>query len=120
MTYRVLYLLTSPNLHLLEIQRLDLPNTTPSNALYQWLRYVPTSNQLTPLTFVSMHSAPPFEERVFEQGELHFSDMEGVFRPAGTSKAFALHRDFLPDLLPQLAEQLAQQAQGWLERDYLA
>ena len=109
MTYRVLYLLQSPGLLLLEVQRLDLPATAPKSELYQWLHYLPASNQLTPLNFVSMHSAPPFEERFFTQGELRFSDIEGVFRPAGTTQAITLHRDFLPDLPPPLAEQLAAQ-----------
>lgn len=110
MTYRVLYLLKNDTLHLLEIERLGLPATAPKSEVYQWLHYVPASNQLTPLTFVSMRSSPPFEERVFEQGELRFSDIEGVFRPAGTHEAIALHRDFLPDLLPALAAQLTPQA----------
>ncbi|MGI4835326.1 MAG: hypothetical protein ACRYFK_17885 [Janthinobacterium lividum] len=108
MTYRVLYLLRNERLHIVEIQRLGLPTTTPKGELYQWLHYVPASNQLTPLDFVSMRSNPPFEERMFGQGELRFSNIEGVFQPAGTSEAVALQRDFLPDLLAPLAAQLTQ------------
>ncbi|NML65399.1 hypothetical protein HHL22_09305 [Hymenobacter sp. RP-2-7] len=109
MLYRVLYLVSSADLHLLEIQRLNLPATAPNSEVYQWLHYVPASNQLTPLTFVSMHSAPPFEERQFKQGELRFSNIEGIFQPAGTRQAIALQRDFLFELPPLLAEQLSQQ-----------
>jgi hypothetical protein len=109
MTYRVLYLLKGADLHLLEIQRLDLPATAAKSEIYQWLHYLPASQQLTPLTFVAMHSNPPFEERTFAEGELRFSNIEGVFRPTGTRQNITLHRDFLPDLPPELAAQLAEQ-----------
>lgn len=107
MNYRVLYLLQSPKLIILEIKRLNLPDTAPADQVYQWLHYLPATEQLTPLTFVAMHSAPPFEERQFAQGSLRFSSIEGTFQPVGTSQVLTLHRDFLLEVPPTLVHQLA-------------
>ena len=108
MSYRVLYLLQSSYLILLEIKRLDLPVTASHAERYRWLQYVPTTNQLAPLDFVSMRAALPFEEREFQQGSLRFSNLEGIFHATSTREPVALRREFLMELPPALVEQLAQ------------
>lgn len=108
MSYRVLYLLQSGRLFLLEIKRLNLPEAAPHGERYRWFHYVPDTKQLSSLDFVSMHSAPPFEEREFIQGSLRFSDIEGVFRPTSTAESIALRREFLMELPADLAGQLTQ------------
>lgn len=82
MSYRVLFLLQSPSLTLLEIKRLDLPADASVGDVYRWLRYDAATDTLTGLDFVHMHSAPPLEERQFRQGTLRFSAAAGTFWPA--------------------------------------
>jgi hypothetical protein len=84
MSYRLLFLLQNPTITIFEIERLDLPATAPKNERYYWLHYVAATTTLTRLDFVAMHSAPPLEERQFEQGKLAFSAKEGIFWPIAT------------------------------------
>lgn len=108
MSFRVLFLLQSSALTLLEIRRLDLPDSAPKGALYRWLRYEAATETLTALDFVSMHAAPPLEERQFRQGTLEFSAEVGTFRPADDpAAAYTLTLSPAQELPPALAAQVA-------------
>ncbi|MVN74984.1 hypothetical protein GO988_01450 [Hymenobacter sp. HMF4947] len=109
MNFRVLFLLQSSALTILEIQRLDLPATAPKGELYRWLRYEATNETLTALDFVHMHSAPPQEERQFRQGTLAFSAETGTFQPAEDPAAvYTLTLTPSLELPPSLAAQVAK------------
>ncbi|PQA55481.1 hypothetical protein [Siphonobacter curvatus] len=68
--FQALFHLLDETIDLVEIKRLDLPDEKDRSQLYYWLLIRDT--QVQRLTFVSMTRNETSQERVFEEGLLHF------------------------------------------------
>lgn len=101
--YDIVFLLTAPRGHLVEVRRLDQPVGSPKNRVYHWL-WIEGSAVVT-LHFVSMSSAP--HQRDFEEAVLRFDDAGGELRWRGGDTVALLPR--ASQDLPQVLHGLIQQ-----------
>ncbi|KLT64451.1 MULTISPECIES: hypothetical protein [Pedobacter] len=78
-TFKILYLFESSTLFIVEVKRLDLPDSADLSDLYQWLYLDRQNGAFIKLWFNSMDSSPAVEERYFEQGYLKFNEGQATF-----------------------------------------
>lgn len=74
LSYETLYLFHSPQGHLFEIKRLDLPSNAAKHHIYHWLWV--THNTVSSLTFVGMETGRR-QVRQFREARLSFDDAGG-------------------------------------------
>jgi hypothetical protein len=67
--YDVLFLFTAPQGHLVEIKRLDRPDTAPKDQVFHWL-WVDVTTVMS-LRFLGMRTSPR-QRRSFEEAQLEF------------------------------------------------
>ena len=72
--FEIVHLFCAPQGYLVEIKRLDLPETAPKSKRYQWL-WIEVGTVST-LVFVSM-SEHPERRWTFEEALLRFDDVRG-------------------------------------------
>jgi hypothetical protein len=97
--YKILFLLENKEIIIVEVKRTDLVDA-PKDQKYHWIFYDKASGSVEKLSFVSMNSPENFQERTFMQGELKFSNSEGVFE--GDGKRLVLQNrtgDSLPEIV---------------------
>lgn len=104
-SFECLYLLSNTYLHIIEVKRLDLPDTASVEQKFLWLKMEAKTLHISPLTFRSMDSAGTLEERYFEQGYLKFNVQTGTFIEKYNSAQHALQL-----LDPKHPDQRIQQA----------
>lgn len=98
--FQTLFHLLDETMDLVEIKRLDLPDEKNPNQLYYWLLIRET--QLQRLTFVSMIRNEISQERVFEEGLLHFDTEMALYTDLDTLETHRLavqNRAILSDAL---------------------
>lgn len=87
---RTLFLLENDTTIVLEIKRLDLPDTADKSSVYHWLYYQKESKQVIPLVFRSMSSTDTgIQIREFADAHLEFNDSEGVITFNNVSTALS-------------------------------
>jgi len=74
-TFKILYLLVSPDGWLTEVKRLGLAVDVPKHEVYQWVWISKT--HVIPLRFVSM-ATEPRQQREFEEASLWFDTRRGA------------------------------------------
>lgn len=104
-SFECLYLLSNPHFHIIEVKRIDLPDTASAEQKFLWLKIDAKTLEVSQLDFRSMDSAGTVEERYFEQGYLKFNEQTGTFIEKYNSAQHSLHR-----LDPQNLEQRIRQA----------
>lgn len=77
--YKTLFQFENQELVIIEIKRLDLPETASLNEIFHWLHFEKGSKSLVKLWFRSMDSSTEIEERFFEQGYLKFNSGEATY-----------------------------------------
>ena len=97
-SFECLYLLSNPYLHIIEVKRIDLPDTSSAEQKFLWLKIDAKTLDVSPLNFSSMDSAGTVEERYFEQGYLKFNEQTGTFIEKYNSAQHALQRLGTQDL----------------------
>lgn len=96
--FEIVHLFWAPQGYLVEIKRLDLPETAPKSKRYQWLWI--EAGTVSTLGFVGM-SEHPERRRTFEEAQLRFDDVRGELSWSdGRSAALkALPAEALPQAL---------------------
>ncbi len=98
--FQVLFYFSNENTSIIEIKRLDLPQETDRNQRYYWLTYHEASGAMERLHFVSMQVSSDSEERVFEEGLLHFNQEQALYTDLDSFDTETLQVK-KPDLLPE-------------------
>ncbi|PMD91455.1 hypothetical protein BWI97_21785 [Siphonobacter sp. BAB-5405] len=86
--FQTLFHLLDETIDLIEIKRLDLPDEKDPSQLYYWLLIRDT--QIQRLTFVSMTRNETSQERVFEEGLLHFDTEMALYTDLDTLETHRL------------------------------
>lgn len=97
-SFEYLYLLSNPYLHIIEVKRVDLPDTASAQQKFLWLKIDAKTLEVSQLDFRSMDSAGAVEERYFEQGYLKFNEQAGTFIEKYNSAQHPLQRLGTQDL----------------------
>lgn len=100
--FDLLYVLESPAITLIEIQRKDLEEYAPLHAKFQWLLIDHTTLAIQQLTFRSMDASSDVEERFFEEGFLKFNNESGTYIAKFNSAQHPLLRKIPMVLSPAL------------------
>ncbi len=104
---KVLFHFAKSDLDILEIKRLDLPETADKADLFHWLQ-IPQNGPAQKLTFVSMNSENDHDSREFEQGSLSFNKSEARFQAEQTQKLQAAEsKELSPTLTQKIQNYLA-------------
>jgi hypothetical protein len=106
-SFECLYLLSNPYLHIIEIKRIDLPDTASAEQKFLWLKVDAKTLMVSQLEFRSMDSAGTVEERYFEQGYLKFNEKTGAFIEKYNSAQHPLQRLDPSDLDQRIQEAVA-------------
>jgi hypothetical protein len=77
--FEILYLLESPEIIIIEIQRKDMDDRILSSDKFQWLKIDKATHGISPMVFRSMDSSEAIEERFFEEGFLKFGNTNGTY-----------------------------------------
>ena len=104
-SFECLYLLSNPYLQIIEVKRINLPDTASVEQKFLWLKIDTKTLDVSALNFSSMDSAGAVQERYFQQGYLKFNEQTGTFIEKYNSAQHPLQR-----LEPQHLEQRVQQA----------
>ena len=103
-TFECLYYLENFYLDIIEVKRMDLPNTATASEKFHWLRIDKKSLKVTPLTFRSMDSSGEVEERYFEEGFLKFNPTIGTFIEKYNSAQHPLHHKGCLEVSPEVSK----------------
>lgn len=106
-SFECLYLLSNPHFHIIEVKRIDLPDTASAEQKFLWLKIDTKTLDISQLDFRSMDSAGTVEERYFEQGYLKFNDQTGTFIEKYNSAQHPLHRLGLQNLEQRIQQAIA-------------
>lgn len=106
-SFECLYLLSNPHFHIIEVKRIDLPDTASAEQKFLWLKIDTKTLDVSQLNFRSMDSAGTVEERYFEQGYLKFNDQTGTFIEKYNSAQHPLHRLGLQNLEQRIQQAIA-------------
>ncbi|KLN62483.1 hypothetical protein WH96_03040 [Kiloniella spongiae] len=102
-SFKTLFYLSNEDVNIVEIKRLDLPETADKSDIFHWLLFG-NDCSIQKLTFVSMNEENGFQLREFKEGKLRFNDDIG-FYDTETSHALQCNRpNELPDTLASLLE----------------
>ncbi len=103
--FQVLFYFSNENTSIVEIKRTDLPQETDRNQRYYWLTYNEASAEMNRLNFVSMQVSSDSEERVFEEGLLHFNQEQALYTDLDSFDTETLQVK-KPDLLPEALQSI--------------
>ncbi|MCZ4281545.1 hypothetical protein O4H49_12200 [Kiloniella laminariae] len=78
-SFKVLFHLSNETIDIVEIKRLDLPDTEEKSELFHWLLL--SDKHFQRLSFVSMSVTGDRQNRCFREGLLEFTDSKGRFTP---------------------------------------
>lgn len=78
--FECLYAFSHPDIDVIEIKRLDLPEGSDVSKIYHWLALDNTSNAIWPLEFKAMTKAHDGETRTFSNGSIAFDEVLGKFQ----------------------------------------
>lgn len=99
-TFETLYHFANENIDIIEIKRTDLPSDIDKSQQYFWLKYEQQTGDLSRLNFVSMQVSAESEERVFDEGLLHFNSEQALYTDLDTFDTETLQTQ-KPDLISE-------------------
>ncbi|MDQ1089714.1 hypothetical protein [Siphonobacter sp. SORGH_AS_1065] len=98
--FDILYYFTNQAISIIEVKRTDLANATDKSQVYFWLKWEHGRDEISRLNFVSMQVSSDSEERVFEEGLLHFNTEQALYTDLDTFDTETLQTQ-RPDLIPE-------------------
>ncbi|WP_085907477.1 hypothetical protein [Kiloniella majae] len=101
--FQVLFYLSNQDISVVEIKRLDLPETVEKSDRFHWL-LVDKNYLVQKLTFVSMSQENGFQVREFKEGKLRFNKDLGFYGTEASCPLKCHQPDDLPDTLASLLD----------------
>jgi hypothetical protein len=87
---------------IVETKLLDMPEGTPPEKVYFWLKLNIENGTCEKLDFVSMKKGEPLQERVFKQGTLSFDADTAMFNDGYYLNIFAnISKDDIPEYVKE-------------------